>query len=92
MRNLFCFIMLCLFSFVKGQFSEPKFGKIEMSEITMAKYDKDTTAEALMLFDNGNSRFILNSDRVFQYVYDRHCRIKIFKKSAFQIANISIKL
>jgi hypothetical protein len=58
----------------------------------MAKYDKDTTAEALMLFDNGNSRFILNSDRVFQYVYDRHCRIKIFKKSAFQIANISIKL
>lgn len=92
MRNLFCFIFLCLFSVSSGQFTEPKFGKIEVSDLTMSKYDKDTTAGALILFNNGFSKFILNNQRQFQFVYDIHCRIKIFKNSALNIADVSIKL
>jgi hypothetical protein len=83
---------LCLFSVLSGQFVEPKFGKIEPSDLSMTSYDKDTTAAALMLFNNGKSSFVLSSDNEFRFVYERHCQIKIFKKSAFHIADISIKL
>jgi hypothetical protein len=58
----------------------------------MAKYDKDTTAGALMLFDNGNSEFILNNDLNFQFVYNRHCQIKIFKKAEFGVGDITIRI
>lgn len=92
MRNLCCFILLCSFSLAKGQFKEPQFGKIEITDLTMVNYEKDTTADALILFDNGSSRFVLNLDRRFQFEYSRHCRIKIFKKSAFPLADIRIKL
>jgi hypothetical protein len=58
----------------------------------MTKYDKDTSAAALMLFNSGKSYFILNSDVEFQFVYERHCQIKIFKKSALNMADFSIRL
>ena len=92
MRNLLCIIFLCGFSLSYGQFVEPKFGQIEISDLAMTRYDKDTSANALMLFDNGNSRFDLNSDRKFQFIYTRHCRIKIFKKAAFPFADFNIRL
>jgi len=81
-----------MFSFLNAQFVEPKFGKIEPSDLSMTSYDKDTTAAALMLFNFGNTSFMLNSDNEFQFVYKRHCQIKIFKKSAFDVADISIRL
>jgi hypothetical protein len=92
MKNLFCFIFICQLSIANGQFTEPKFGKIEMLDFTMTRYDKDTTADALVLFDNGFSKFVLNSERKFQFEYTRHCRIKIFKKSAFHVADRRIQL
>jgi hypothetical protein len=88
------FFALCLFLFVtvNGQFTEPKIGKVDMNDLAMTKYDKDTTAGALILFDSGDSKFILNADRSFQYVYSKHCQIKIFKKSAFNASEVRIKL
>ena len=58
----------------------------------MTKYDKDTTAEALMLFNFGNTEFILNTDVEFQFVYSRHCQLKFFKKSAFSAGEFSVRL
>jgi hypothetical protein len=92
MKILFIALFLCSFILADGQFVEPKFGKVEISDLSMTKYDKDTTAGALMLFDNGSSEFILNRDANFQFVYNRHFQIKIFKKSEFVLANITIRL
>lgn len=92
MRFFFLAIFSGLFSVLNAQFTEPKFGNIEISDLSMTKYDKDTTADALILFDNGLSRFVLNSSREFQFVYERHFRIKIFKKSAFHFADVAFKL
>lgn len=92
MRILLIALFLCLFTLSNGQFVEPKFGKIEPSDLLMTSYDKDTTAAALMLFNNGNSYFILNSDLEFQFLYEKHCMIKIFRKSAFPLADVTIKL
>jgi hypothetical protein len=92
MRILIVVLFLCIFSLSNGQFIEPKFGKVESSDLLMTSYDKDTTAAALMLFNNGNSYFTLNNDHEFQFIYERHCMIKIFKRSAFPLAKGSIKL
>ncbi len=83
---------LCMFFTINGQFVAPKFGKIEMTDLAMNKYDKDTTAAALILFDDGKSNFILNSEKSFQFVFEKHLQVKIFKKSAFDIASVRIKL
>jgi hypothetical protein len=92
MRTLFCFLFLSIVTFSYGQFKAPKFGKIEPSELSMTRYDKDTAAGALILFDDGNSYFKTNSQGNFQIVFEKHCRIKIFKKEAFDLANIKIRL
>jgi len=70
----------------------PKYGDVEINDLKMTHYEKDTTADALILFDNGASYFDLKMDREFQFIYDRHIRIKIFKKSAFHYADFTIRL
>lgn len=59
-----------------------KFGKLSEEEIKMKQYDKDPDAPAVVLFDKGESDA--------GYGYTRHIRIKIFKKSAYEYANIPI--
>ena len=91
MKLIFLVLLLCIFTICNGQFAEPKFGKIDESDLSMSKYDKDTTAAALMLFNNGSTEFTLK-DLSFQLVYNRHCQVKIFKKSAFPVGDVSIRL
>ncbi|HNW50477.1 MAG TPA: DUF3857 domain-containing protein [Prolixibacteraceae bacterium] len=92
MRTSILLLLLtcCFISF--GQNKEPKFGKIDLTEMNMTRYEKDTTADALMLFDNGTSRFVINQDRNFQIVFERHCRMKVFKNTAFYLTNFKINL
>jgi hypothetical protein len=59
-----------------------KFGKFTEEELKMTKYDKDPDAGAVILFDKGESDA--------GYGFTRHIRIKIFKKSAYEYANIPI--
>jgi hypothetical protein len=92
MRNILSLFFLLLCSTLFGQYPVPKFGDVEINDLKMTRYEKDTTADALILFDNGASRFDLNMDREFQFIYDRHLRIKIFKKSAFHYADFTIRL
>lgn len=92
MKYFFLLLFISMPFLTNGQFSEPKIGKVELSDLSMSKYDKDTTAGALMLFDNGHTEFTLNSDTRFQFVYDRHCQIKLFKNSSFHVADMSIRL
>ncbi|HKK40779.1 MAG TPA: transglutaminase domain-containing protein [Bacteroidales bacterium] len=92
MKLIFVLSFLCLFTASYSQYKEPKFGKIDIKDLEMSKYDRDTSAGALILFDNGYSRFVLSNNLGFQYKYERHFQIKIFKKSAFDLANISLRL
>ncbi len=92
MKFLHILFFLFLFTVIKGQIVEPKFGKIDIADLALTSYDKDTTADALILFDNGKSDFVLNNELSFQFVFDRHCGIKIFRKSAFNAGNFTIRL
>lgn len=92
MKQLLIMPLLLLSQLVYGQFDEPKFGKIDEADLSMKAYDRDTTAEALYLFDNGVSRFVLSPDLSFQILFERHCQIKIFKESAFPVSEFTIRL
>ena len=92
MKLLLLTFFLGIVTLSYGQYDEPKFGTIAMPDLTMSKFDKDTTAGALILFDNGHSQFVLTNEAKFQFNYERHCQVKIFKKSAFPVGDISIRL
>jgi Domain of Unknown Function with PDB structure (DUF3857) len=61
-----------------------KFGKISDEEIQMKQYDKDPDAAAVVLFDKGFAS-LGNYDG-----FERHTRIKIFKKEGYDKANFRI--
>jgi hypothetical protein len=61
-----------------------KFGKISEEEIAMKQYDKDPDAAAVILFDKGYVSWG-NYDN-----YERHIRIKIFKKEAYNRGDFRI--
>jgi hypothetical protein len=92
MRALLIFLLLTAYSLAFGQFVEPKFGRIDQADISMTRYDSDTTADALMLFDYGTTKFILSPQEKFQFQFERHFRIKIFKKSAFRLADFTFTM
>ncbi len=62
-----------------------KFGKISEDELTMTQYAKDTSAEALVLFDVG----VLDGSSL---QFSRHLRVKILKKSGFERANLLVNV
>ncbi|MDD5508405.1 MAG: hypothetical protein PHD25_08780 [Bacteroidales bacterium] len=69
-----------------------KYGKIELSELEMTSYDKDTTAHAVILVDYGTSSFNYSDHSGFQLQFSRTVRIKIFHKEGFDNASAMIPL
>ncbi len=92
MKNLLSLFLFFLCSSLIAQYHVPKFGDIDINDLKMTRYEKDTTADALILFDNGSSSFELNENRQFDFMFERHLRIKIFRKSGFRFADVPIRL
>lgn len=80
---------MCLFVAEAIAQSVPaKFGKVDEAELNMKTYDKDTSAAAIVLSDVGFSYFSYNTG--FKVIYERHTRVKVLKKSGYDVANIVI--
>jgi hypothetical protein len=92
MRTLLLVLCCCFFSSLYAQFKEPKFGSVGVAELSAKRYEKDTAAAALLLFDSGNTEFNLTNDRAFQFKFERHYCIRIYKKSAFDLATLKLPL
>lgn len=60
-----------------------KFGKIEQEELAMTKFEKDTAAEAIVLYDKG----VLDGNSL---QFTRHMRVKILKKTGYERANLLV--
>jgi transglutaminase-like putative cysteine protease len=96
MRNYFtatiAFLLLCLNLQAQTKALKVKFGKVSEKELSMKQYEKDTCADAVILFNEGNLSFVLDNDKGFQYQYKEHLRIKIFNSNAFNYANYTFFL
>lgn len=84
-------ITLILFACLQlhSQQLQKEFGQIDQDEIELRSYKKDPLAGAVILFDIGETKFI-DYDNGYDIQFTRHKRIKIFKKSAFEYAEVSI--
>ena len=69
-----------------------KFGKVSIDELKMNKYERDSGAAALVLFDKGQTSFNYIQGEGFRMEFTRHLRIKIFKKNGYNYADFSIPL
>lgn len=92
MKSICIFILVFLSIFAFGQQEDPKFGQITLEELNMKSYDKDSAASALILYDFGKSKFVVNAEGDFEIEFHRHMKIKIFSKASFDLGNFNIEL
>jgi hypothetical protein len=87
--SIIAFFLLLFYAHINLLAQKPtmKYGKIDLSYFEMKAYEKDTSAEALILGDYGESRIILDQNDGFVVEYSRHFRAKVFKKSGYDLAN-----
>lgn len=69
-----------------------RFEKVSEEEMKMTVYEPDTTAEAVMLFDEGSSEVKYDLDMGFMLTYNRFVRIKILKQAGTHWADFTIPL
>ncbi len=94
MKNSSClvaaFLLFCLPVFSQKKELKTKFGKISDEEIAMQSYQNDPAAPAVVLFDKGEVTHDFVDNLGFVFKFERHARIKIFKKEAYDMANVVI--
>lgn len=87
----FSFLVPLLFisAIAFGQEKGFEFGWITHEELQMTRYDKDSSAVAVVLNEFGNAGIETNE---YQLVFEHHIKIKILKKDGLDQANFTIPL
>ncbi|MEO9965828.1 MAG: DUF3857 domain-containing protein [Reichenbachiella sp.] len=75
-----------------GQPAPMKFGKINLSDLQMKYYEKDSSASAVILCDYGVSKIEYAHREGWKLVTEVHRRIKILKKDGYEWADGEIYL
>ena len=69
-----------------------RFEKVSDEELSMKTYPNDTTAEAVILFDDGSSYVKYEPEQGFMLTFERFVRIKVLKQSGVNWGNFYISL
>src|ERR1035437_7083007 len=88
-KYLFVLIASCLFRSTFAQHFSHEFGKISAEELQLKRYEKDSTAEAVILYDIGKSYFTETS-KGFDMIFEKKTRIKILTKAGLAKAEFLI--
>ena len=90
-KLVFILLLTCLFNgHVISQESLAVFGKVTEEELNMKVYEKDQTAEAVILSDLGKAYFNQNTSGSFDLVFERTVKIKILSKAGIKWAEVEI--
>jgi hypothetical protein len=84
------FLVLSSLLFAQKNKDLPDFGKVEKSDLLLKECEFDKNAEALVLFDFGESIFKINTIDYFAET-NHHTRIKIFNAKGYSNADIHIR-
>ncbi|MEM1215363.1 MAG: hypothetical protein AAGJ82_06750 [Bacteroidota bacterium] len=94
--SIIVLLLLCSTGFLSAQITnvnKVKFGKISSAEIELENYPLQPDAPAVVLYDKGVLSMEVNAEQTgFQYVLERHLRIKVFKENAIQYGDFLILL
>jgi transglutaminase-like putative cysteine protease len=85
------YCLIFLMQIMNGQTFVHEFGKYSGEEFNMKQYDKDPSAEAVVLYDIGKS-FFAQTDNGFELIFERTTKIKIFTKAGLKWAKMEIPL
>jgi hypothetical protein len=88
-KSLIICLLILTCQLLNAQQFTHEFGKYSSEEFQMKKYDKDTSAEAVVIYDIGESYFADN-DNGFDVVFQRKTKIKIFNKAGLRWAQFEI--
>ena len=93
MLKILCGILLAFFPLgLNAQKPPIKFGEIPMDQLKMTRYEKDSSASAVILADYGESIIDYSQSTGFFLKFERHTRIKILSKDGLGWADFSIPL
>lgn len=67
-----------------------KYGDVKSADFAPTVYSVDSSADALYLFDVGDSRYEGNTKGGLSVIYTRHARIRLMKKTGFDLATVEI--
>ncbi|MFT6937619.1 MAG: transglutaminase-like putative cysteine protease [Saprospiraceae bacterium] len=82
-------ILFLLFNTVIQAQDFPYWNDISEGNLEMTIYENDTIAAAVVLVNYGKTRFKIYNDNSC-FMYDYHYQIKILKKAAFSLADVSL--
>ncbi|HWB24483.1 MAG TPA: DUF3857 domain-containing protein [Chitinophagaceae bacterium] len=94
LRFLTClfFLLSTLQGFAQKTTAKIKFGDVKPEDFQPTVYSVDSSANAVILADIGDSKFIGNSDGDFSLAFNHIRRIRILNKNGFDNATIQILL
>jgi Transglutaminase-like superfamily/Domain of Unknown Function with PDB structure (DUF3857) len=85
------FTLICCFAF--AQKAPFKFGNIPIEDLKMIRYEKDTSAAAVVLGDYGESNIVyIQSSGDWRVSFERTQRIKILTREGYDHANFEVLL
>ena len=86
------YLLLFILSFTQFSFSqEIEFGEVSKEELSEKFYDKDSSANAVILYKKLRTFYGANASSV-ELVTEVHERIKIYNKEGFDKATITVNL
>ena len=90
--NLCIFFLLGMIQlpFIAFAQNDIKFGKVSKEEVAMSQYTSDTSAVAIYLYKQGETKFTYNTNDGFGLLSEYSFRIKILKADGKKYADISI--
>jgi hypothetical protein len=91
MKTLFFTFLLSLaiYGILPAQ-TQHEFGKLNMDEINMTSYDRDKIAEAVMLYDLGNTFFTYEYEAGYEIIFERTTKIKILSKAGIKYGEVEV--
>jgi hypothetical protein len=89
-KHLLIIAIIISHQLISAQTPSREFGNVSLEELKMTEYEDDRGAEAVVLFDLGESYFYKNDRGGFDVVFERITRIKIFSEAGLELAQVKI--
>ena len=89
-KRIYCLAVFIALSTICFAQKLPKFGEISLEELKMTSYEKDTSASAVVLFEEMDSRYEYDSQSLFKIVNRYFVRIKILTNEGLSLADQSV--
>ena len=91
-KGVLLLLLFLLPVFLFAQRPSTKFGDIKPDDFSPSAYAVDSSANGVVLFDAGSSKYEGDTHGGFSIIFKRHTRIRLLNRNSFDLATIAIPL